>query len=99
MLIRDQLESSFKLEVYSGEVYHNFLRVTGNTVIEPGDQLFLDGLMIKIGNDDIDILANESLDATKLVRLYGESQSLDDEYPDYHRSPRIIYREPEENGK
>ncbi|MBL5768608.1 type VII secretion protein EssC [Heyndrickxia sporothermodurans] len=99
LLIRDQLESSFKLEVYSGEVYHNFLRVTGNTVIEPGDQLFLDGLMIKIGNDDIDILANESLDATKLVRLYGESQSLDDEYPDYHRSPRIIYREPEEKRK
>ena len=34
--------------------------------------------------------------AAKLVHLYGAEHGFGEEYPDYHRSPRIIYREPEE---
>ena len=89
----------FRLEVNEGEVFHNYYRTKGNIELEPGDQLYFAGVMMKVGKDDIEILASECLTATKLVRLYGEDRGFHDEYPDYHRSPRIIYREPEEKLK
>ncbi|WP_066074081.1 type VII secretion protein EssC [Neobacillus soli] len=99
LLFREQLGESFKLEVYNGQVFHNFLRTTGEVVLEPGDQLYFDGLMVKIGKDAIEILESKSFAGTKLVRLYDEDQRFSAEYPAYHRSPRIIYREPVEKRK
>ncbi|NRD77648.1 type VII secretion protein EssC [Bacillus sp. BRMEA1] len=95
-LFRDQLGEPFKLEVYSGVVYHNFLRITEGTMLEPGDQLYVDGLLIKIGSEEIEILESNVLGGTKLARLFDQELMYGDEYPSYHRSPRIIYREPTE---
>lgn len=99
ILIRDQLGASFKLESYDGLVYHNFSKTNGNVVLEPGDQLFFDGLLMNIGKDEIEILKTDVVKSTKLVRLHGESYGYGEDYPDYHRSPRIIYREPVEKLK
>lgn len=99
VLIREQLGSPFKLEVFDGQVYHNFFQQAGDLTLSPGDQLYCDGVMVKIGKDDIEILASNSINGTKLVRLYGGHHRFGPDYPDYHRSPRIIYREPEEKRK
>jgi len=99
VLIREQLGDPFKLEVLNGQVYHNFICTTGSMLLEPGDQLFFAGVMVKIGKDDLEVLGTECIKETKLVRLFGIDYGFDNDYPDYHRSPRIIYREPVENRK
>ncbi len=99
LLYREQLGEPFKLEVYSGVVYHNFLRTMGEVVLKPGDQLYFDGLMVIAGKDDMKIHESTSFTGTKLARLYDQEQRYGAEYPAYHRSPRIIYREPVEKRK
>lgn len=99
VLSREKLAELFHLEVYHGQVFHNFCAVSGDVVLEAGDQIYAAGMMIKMGRDDIEILAPESAISAKLVRVYGIDRDFDAEYPDYHRSPRIIYREPDEKKK
>ncbi|MFL6561139.1 MAG: type VII secretion protein EssC, partial [Bacillus sp. (in: firmicutes)] len=55
--------------------------------------------MMKIGQEDLEILGVDSIITTKLVRLFDVHHDFGSHYPDYHRSPRIIYREPEEKRK
>jgi len=98
-LIREGLEETFKLEVYDGKVYHNFVLACGEVALEPGDELFFAGMIVKIGKDDIRFLGTEVIKNTKLVQLFGMDRGYDSEYPDFHRSPRIIYREPEDKRK
>ena len=93
---RTQLEGAYELKVFSGQVYHNFSLVTGSVMLEPGDQLYVDGVLIKIGKDELQFLADKNRVTTKLARLMEKANEFGKEYPDYHRSPRIIYREPEE---
>ncbi|MBT2730749.1 type VII secretion protein EssC [Bacillus sp. ISL-75] len=99
VLIREHLGDPFKLEIFEGQIYHNYVRTTGVVLLEPGDQLFFDGMMMKIGQEDLEILGVESIITTKLVRLFDVHHDFGSHYPDYHRSPRIIYREPEEKRK
>ncbi len=99
VLIREQLGAPFRLEVYDGEVYHNFIRTTGDVTLEQGDQLFFDGFIVRVGKDDLEVLGQELIIETKLVRLFGLDHGFSSQYPDYHRSPRIIYREPKEKQK
>lgn len=99
VLIREELGDPFTLEAFYGDVYHNFIRITGSVVLEPGDQLFFAGMLVKIGRDDLKVLGMEWIKATKLIRLFGTHQGYDSDYPDYHRSPRIIYREPTDKRK
>ncbi|CUL47200.1 hypothetical protein LM7424_350221 [Listeria monocytogenes] len=48
ILLRDTKEKLFKLQVLNGEVYHNFSLVTEDCTVEPGDQLYTDGVTITI---------------------------------------------------
>ncbi|MBO1910901.1 type VII secretion protein EssC, partial [Microvirga sp. 3-52] len=93
---RTQLEEAYELKVFSGRVYHNHSLVIGSVMLEPGDQLYVDGVLIQIGSDDIQFLAGENHVTTKLARLMEKANEFGEDYPDFHRSPRIIYREPEE---
>lgn len=98
-LIRSRIGEPFKLEVYNGQVFHNFSLAGRDVVLEPGDEVFIDGLIVKIGKDDIRVLGTEGIKGRKLVQLFGNDKSFDSDYPDFHRSPRIIYREPEDKRK
>ncbi|WP_066057194.1 type VII secretion protein EssC [Robertmurraya korlensis] len=97
--IREQLGEFFRLEVYQGEVYQNFILVKGEVLLEPGDELFFEGITVKVGIDDLRILGRKAIVDTKLVEVFGASQRFDHDYPDFHRSPRIIYREPEDKRR
>ncbi|EGC0089129.1 type VII secretion protein EssC [Listeria monocytogenes] len=96
ILLRDTKEGLFKLQVLNGEIYHNFSLVTEDCTVEPGDQLYTDGVTITIGKEDISVLAVKNRVTSKLAPLFAADNSFGEDYPDYHRSPRIIYRAPEE---
>ncbi|QBQ07168.1 type VII secretion protein EssC [Sporosarcina pasteurii] len=96
MLVRDQLGSPFTLKVFGGNIYVNHLLVTEDVLLEPGDHFYFDGVLAEVGKEDIQILAAENRVSSKLVQLLQTNHHLDEDYPDYHRSPRIIYREPED---
>lgn len=87
---------TFMLEDQLGNVFHNFQRVHRHAVLSPGDQLFVDGTVVFIGENELQVMtANQKLES-RLVELVEVSTPYSGDYPDYHRSPRIIYREPEE---
>ncbi|QTN00543.1 type VII secretion protein EssC [Sediminibacillus dalangtanensis] len=89
-------DGAFALEVSTGNVYHNFAGGSEHAVVLPGDQLFTDGFLFSIGENEIHITASRQRFTSKLVELVHVATPYTEEYPDYHRSPRIIYREPEE---
>lgn len=96
VLTRKEPNSLFSLYVNEGEIYHNYSLAKKKTLLEHGDQLFFDGITIIVGNGDIQVICSPDRLATKLVQLHHKNNQYGNDYPDYHRSPRIIYREPEE---
>src|SRR5699024_12105243 len=61
ILIREHAEQLFKLGVQEGTIYHNFSRTTGNVYMEPGDQLFFDGITILINKESLEIFTFEGV--------------------------------------
>ncbi|MBJ7931261.1 type VII secretion protein EssC [Bacillus toyonensis] len=96
MLSRETLYDSFKVNVYDGEVFHNYTRLKDSAMLEAGDQLYFDGVLVEIGSEDIQVLSSEDKVKSTLPILVESETNYQSGYPDYHRSPRIIYREPEE---
>ncbi|WP_152655085.1 type VII secretion protein EssC [Oceanobacillus sp. CFH 90083] len=94
-LIRKQGTNHFYLEAQKGKVYHNYRLLQEEAVIEAGDHLFMDGALLIVYPDSLQITTNQVFSA-QLTELVEETEQYDEEYPDYHRSPRLIYREPEE---
>ncbi|PAD39863.1 type VII secretion protein EssC [Terribacillus sp. 7520-G] len=95
VLLRDEGESDFRLDVRSGNVYHNYQLLKDDAAVEDGDILFADGVLLTVYGDAIEILSDGKMEAS-FMELIGQEKPYAGEYPDYHRSPRIIYREPEE---
>lgn len=96
IFIRENKQDFFKVNVYAGKVYHNFTLLEDSAILAPGDQLYMDGITIRIGEEDLEMIAGEGRVDAKLPSLFSAGCAFSDEYPDYHRSPRIIYRAPEE---
>ncbi|RDW16461.1 type VII secretion protein EssC [Oceanobacillus arenosus] len=93
VLIREDPSLAFHLEIQQGNVYHNFSLEKGSITLAPGDQLFVGGMIIIVNDLTIQVITAKQF-RTKLVELVEMKNLYDGEYPDYHRSPRIIYREP-----
>lgn len=96
IMARDDLTSPFQLYLNDGNVYHNFIKVDKDIQLEIGDQIFFDGVKLIVGEGEIQLIISPEKLATKLIGLKKSQSAYEDDYPDYHRSPRIIYREPEE---
>lgn len=93
-LIRQPENQFFQLIVNNGDVYHNYVCKNHVQTIEPGDQIYVDGLIITINAEDMEITGNQEKLFSKLASLVERDTYYSEEYPDYHRSPRVIYREP-----
>jgi len=89
-------DSGYALEIYGGALYHNYVRVHDYAQLAPGDHLFIDGMMLIARQDKIEMHATPGSYIAKRPNLIGSGSPYRNEYPDYHRSPRIIYRVPEE---
>ncbi|PEG02834.1 type VII secretion protein EssC [Bacillus cereus] len=96
MLSRETLYDSFKVNVYGGDVFHNYTKLKDSVMLESGDVLYFDGILLEIGSEDIQVLSSEDKVKSALPILVESETNYQSGYPDYHRSPRIIYREPEE---
>ncbi|MGG0725616.1 FtsK/SpoIIIE N-terminal domain-containing protein [Bacillus mycoides] len=96
ILSRETLYDSFKVNVYDGAVFHNYTKLNDSVMLEAGDQLYFDGVLMEIGSEDIQVLSAEDNVKSTLPILVESETNYQSGYPDYHRSPRIIYREPEE---
>ncbi|WP_449354459.1 type VII secretion protein EssC [Virgibacillus natechei] len=94
VLLRKHIQWLFKIEVHQGEIFHNYVRTSGDVAVEPGDHLFFNGVTVIMGEEDMHIVASDDGTSSKLVSLIEADHRYNAEYPDYHRSPRIIYREP-----
>ncbi|MFD1850867.1 type VII secretion protein EssC [Oceanobacillus bengalensis] len=95
VILRNNINNPFHLEVNCGNVYHNHSQCESG-IVETGDQIFVDGVLITIGLEDIQVMATNKPINSNLVELVEADNPFTGEYPDYHRSPRIIYREPNE---
>ncbi|MRX72690.1 type VII secretion protein EssC [Bacillus lacus] len=93
-LLRSLEQPLFHLVVNQGEVYHNNVYKDSGSSIQHGDILFADGIFITIHSDDMEMVVNEEEPSSTLTRLTERDTYYSEEYPDYHRSPRVIYREP-----
>ncbi|KYG26020.1 type VII secretion protein EssC [Alkalihalobacillus trypoxylicola] len=89
-------DNHFQLQVEAGNVFHNSLLIDEKADLKIGDQLFVDGVLMTLGEGWIEIVTLKNVQS-KLVEMVYVEKKYDGEYPDYHRSPRIIYREPEED--
>jgi len=87
---------NFHLDVYQGEVYQNFSRVKKSTSLTPGDELFFDGVILFVHEEMVEVYPSGKKVRSNLVKLMEADQPYSEDYPDYHRSPRIIYREPDD---
>ncbi|PAF16577.1 type VII secretion protein EssC [Terribacillus saccharophilus] len=95
VLLREAEASGFRIDLQSRNVYHNYRLLQNDVQVEEGDVLFADGVLLTVYGDTIEIQTNGDLESS-LMELVGQEKPYGGEYPDYHRSPRIIYREPEE---
>jgi DNA segregation ATPase FtsK/SpoIIIE, S-DNA-T family len=96
LFVREKLTDSFTLHVNKGYVYHNYRRVEKETVICSGDVVIIDGVILTVKDKELFTQSSEKRLKTKLSPLAKSDYSYSESYPDYHRSPRIIYREPVE---
>lgn len=94
ILYREQ--DRFRLEVHCGSIYQNATLVERTSFLEYGDQIFFEGVKLTVWKDELVVFPSKRRVSSKLVRLTNRQEHYNPTYPDYHRSPRIIYREREE---
>ncbi|WP_424475014.1 type VII secretion protein EssC [Oceanobacillus kimchii] len=95
VLVRDENHSTFYLDIQDGDVFYNYGYIKENRILHIGDQLFIDGVSITVHPEHIELRANKEI-KSRLTELINLDNPYEGDYPDYHRSPRIIYREPED---
>lgn len=98
-----QLKETGRLHLVHNQamsVYINYeLRKEKNHVVHIGDQVVIDDILFELHEEGIVLLSHEDA-ASQLVRLsYDHPEAEAEDYNDYHRSPRIIHREPTEKIK
>lgn len=97
VFIRDTISGLFDLQIFTGEIYYNFTKLRQQSIsLSLGDYIFVEGTGITIGEEEISVVASSGEMTSKLTLLSNMLAGYDEDYPDYHRSPRIIYREPED---
>ena len=64
-----------------------------------GDHVFINGIWFEVQSDGLKMMSHETM-ISDLIRLNQDTpDAQSDDYNDYHRSPRIIHREPTETIK
>ncbi|MDR4442474.1 cell division protein FtsK, partial [Bacillus cereus] len=81
LFIRETLDEPFKINVYEGNVFHNYSKLEGTANLEAVDHLYFDGVTIQIGREDVQIFAAETRVESTLPRLLEADSFYHDEYP------------------
>lgn len=89
-------EDQWLLTVLSGELMINNRLFTGTEyLLEKGDEISFLHHTLKFFTHEIHATEGTII-KSDLCEIYTSRYDVYEDYPDFHRSPRIIYREPEE---
>ncbi|WP_260510531.1 type VII secretion protein EssC [Listeria booriae] len=89
-----RVENFWTFEVSTGvPVYHNEQAITSHTELQVGDYIHINGIEIIVFEQELVIKSFIALEID--LPYLGEVVSpFPEDYPNYRRSPRIIYRDP-----
>ncbi|MGT2787194.1 type VII secretion protein EssC, partial [Streptococcus loxodontisalivarius] len=86
----------WRLHCLSGTYYfNNLLTDKEEILLQDGDEISFEGLTVHIFSDEIMVSSGVEV-SDSLASLAHSRYDFYEDYPDYHRSPRIIYRSSEE---
>ena len=95
-LLLKRTNDSWLLTKMRGQVYLNHVEWTGDQIqLEAGDELSLEGICLKVHPEEIWVTGPAKVSSNLTLRGASRHGFYPD-YPDYHRSPRIIYRSSED---
>ena len=95
-LLLKRTSDSWLLTKMRGQVYLNHVEWTGDQIqLEAGDELSLEGICLKVYPEEIWVTGPATVSSNLTLRGASRHGFYPD-YPDYHRSPRIIYRSSED---
>ena len=95
-LLLKRTNDSWILTKMRGQVYLNHVEWTGDQIqLEAGDELSLEGICLKVYPEEIWVTGPATVSSSLTLRGASRHGFYPD-YPDYHRSPRIIYRSSED---
>lgn len=89
-------EQDWTCQLLSGKLYHNHKLVTEATVpLAFGDELAIGDVTFKLYPEELGVEGSVEVSPYLVPRLHSRYDFYKD-YPEYHRSPRIIYRSSED---
>ncbi|MBU3851958.1 MAG: type VII secretion protein EssC [Candidatus Paralactobacillus gallistercoris] len=92
-LNKPDISANWQLNIMQGTIKVNYFSPQHTTFeLVPGSILDLGNTVIKVFNDELHVLKNHV--QTQLTQITKSSHTLPSGYPDYHRSPRLIYQAP-----
>ncbi|SER58308.1 type VII secretion protein EssC, partial [Isobaculum melis] len=94
-LLFEKQKMGWQLMIANAPIYVNFQLATGSVHLTSGDQLTIAHQTYTIYEDEIHVAISDKM-TVQLPALALSAYTFYEDYPDYHRSPRLIYRDPEE---
>ena len=95
LLTKKGLKNNWKLHILDGDVIVNYFYPEEKEIeLVEGSIVQLGQTTLKLFNDELHVL--EGHVETALTRIKKSAHVLPKDYPDYHRSPRIIKRAPKD---
>lgn len=95
-----RITNGFQLSVFNGECFLNRqLLATTTMPVDYGDELFFAGLRVIVKRDYLQVIDPLDRASIQLMAMPQTFAEYPEDYPNYHRSPRIIYRAPKAKVK
>lgn len=95
-LVLRRTQTSWQLTSIGTPCYiNNEQLLTAEATVEPGDIIAFGAVILQLLSHELKVL-NISAAAVSLPLIQTDEETLFADYPDFHRSPRLIYREPDE---
>lgn len=95
LLTKNNLKDNWKLHILDGDVIVNYFYPEEKEIeLLEGSIVQLEQTTFKFFSDELHVI--EGHVETVLTKIKKSAHVLPEEYPDYHRSPRIIKREPKD---
>lgn len=83
------------VEPSTEDIYLNGNKITKQTQVSLGDILLIDNYIVSITKKDILMIKSKSKLDIPLMKMREPSSTMKDKYPNYRRTPRMIYDLPE----
>ena len=94
--VLQRVETNWQLTLLAGSLYVNNVQLITETIqLSFGDELSFGNVFFKFFGDEVWVKGPVTV-TQELIEKTESNHTFYEEYPDYHRSPRIIYRSSED---